>query len=132
MFLQNVTSLTVHEMNAEFISSVVVTGLTVVFLALILLIIFISLFGKIFDGINKAQAKKMEKQKAAPVEKAPSAKAVPVVEDGIDEETVAVIMAAVSAMNSTSKGFAVKSIKKSAGITNGWARAAALEGTKPF
>ena len=40
------------------ITSVVVTGIVVVFIGLILLILFVSIYGKIFDSINKSKAAK--------------------------------------------------------------------------
>ena len=61
---------------------------------------------KIFDVINSRAARKAEEaKKAAEAVKAvakpePIKAAAPVVEDGIEEETVAVIMAAISAMSS--------------------------------
>ena len=102
------------------IAAVVITGISVVFIALAILICLVSLYGKIFDAVNKkneqkaaeakaAEAKKAAEQAPKKVEKAAPA---PVVQDGIEEETVAVIMAAIAAYGAQSgKKLAVKSIK---------------------
>ena len=129
------------------IASVVITGIAVVFIALALLIIFVSLYGKIFESINRkkeqqaAEAKAAEAKKAeAAAKKADAQKAAPapapVVQDGIEEETVAVIMAAIAAYGAQSgKQLAVKSIKASQGGSarrNAWSAAGIAEATRPF
>ena len=87
------------DLGAGTVASVVVTGLVVVFLGLVLLILLVSIYGKIFDVLNNRAARKAEEaRKVAEAEKAAAkpeqVKAVvPVVEDGIEEETVAVLLA---------------------------------------
>ena len=94
------------DLGAGTVASVVITGIVVVFIGLVLLILLVSIYGKIFDVINSRAARKAEEaKKAAEAAKAvakpePIKVAAPVVEDGIEEETVAVIMAAISAMSS--------------------------------
>lgn len=130
-------------LGAGTVASVVITGIVVVFIALILLIFLVSIYGKIFESINKKAAAKAEAEKAAkaaenaakkaaePV-KAP-APAAPVVEDGIEEETVAVIMAAISAMEAGSgKKLVLRSVKTAKPQRSAWSAAGIIENTKPF
>ncbi len=95
------------QMEGSYVLAVVLTGMIVVFIALVLLIAFVSIMGKIFDSVNGKKEKKNNNsltETAAP-------KAVPAmeIEDGISDEVVAVIAAAVAAM---SGNFAVKSVKR--------------------
>lgn len=127
------------DMNASYVAAVVITGLVVVFLALVLLIILVMLYGKVFHGINKKKAAKLEAEKAAKAEeaaKAAKAKPVapaPVVEDGIGDEVVAVIAAAVAAMGAESgKKLAVRSVKTSRPSRLAWSSAGLADNTKPF
>ena len=126
-------------LGAGTVSSVVVTGLCVVFIALVLLILLVSVYGKIFDAINNRAARKAEEaKKAAEVEKAaakpePVKAAAPVVEDGIEEETVAVIMAAISAMSSAEgKKLVLKSVKTAKPQRPAWSTAGIIDNTRPF
>ncbi|MBR4554018.1 MAG: OadG family protein [Ruminococcus sp.] len=127
------------------ITSVVITGLTVVFIGLILLILFVSIYGKAFDFFNKkkaakakaeSEAKLKEAAKGAPVPKAAVVKSdtpAPVVEDGIGDEVVAVIAAAIAAMGAANgKKLALRSIKTAKGARSAWASAGAVENTRPF
>lgn len=54
------------DLGAGTVASVVITGIVVVFIGLILLILLVSIYGKIFDGINKRAAKKAEEAKKLP------------------------------------------------------------------
>lgn len=123
------------------IASVVITGIVVVFIGLIILILCVSVYGKIFDSINKkkAAAQKAEleakaKEAAAKASAAPApAPAAPTVEDGIEEEIVAVITAAIAAMGASSgKKLALRSISTAKGSRNAWAAAGVAENTRPF
>ena len=79
------------DLGAGTVASVVITGIVVVFIGLVLLILLVSIYGKIFDVINNRAARKAEEaKKAAEAEKAaakpePVKVAAPVVEDGIEE-----------------------------------------------
>ncbi len=130
------------DLGGETVASVVITGIAVVFVALIILIALVWLYGKIFESVNakaaaKAEAeaakKAEEAQKAAPKVKAAPA---PVVEDGIEEEIVAVISAAIAAYGAqTGKKLAVRSIRASGGAPSGrnaWSAAGLAEATRPF
>lgn len=123
------------QMEGSYVFIVVVTGLVVVFLGLVLLILFVWLMGKIFGQINKAKENK--KKAAAPTSDKTEVKAAvpaaPVVEDGISDEVVAVITAAVAAVMGT--GCTVKSVKKAAAKTSrrtAWGAQGISESTRAF
>ena len=118
------------DLGAGTVASVVITGIVVVFIGLVLLILLVSIYGKIFDVINGRAARKAEEAKKA----AEAAKAVaPVVEDGIEEETVAVIMAAISAMSSAEgKKLVLKSVKTAKPQRPAWSTAGIIDNTRPF
>ena len=121
------------EMNAENVSAVVITGLVVVFLGLLILIVVISIFGKIMSAPKKhkqTDAKPEVHVKPDIPEVKPIA---PVIEDGIGEEIVAVIAAAVAAMSENGTAYAVRSIRKtSADSRSAWAMAGRTENTRSF
>lgn len=128
-------------LGAGTVASVVITGIVVVFIALILLILLVTIYGSIFKVINNRKAKKAEDakkadEKAKTVETKPQQEAkvtIPVVEDGIEEETVAVIMAAISAMSSASgKNLVLRSVKTAKPQRSAWSAAGIIENTRPF
>lgn len=119
-------------------AKVVLTGFVVVFAMLILLIFIIKIYSAIVQkaqsaGSNSKKGKKDEK----PAEK-PAAVPAPVVTasaatDGISDEVVAVISAAVATMYGSSEKARIKSIKKSSdGGRSAWAKAGVLDNTRPF
>ncbi len=127
------------DLGAGTVASVVITGIVVVFIGLVLLILLVSIYGKIFDVINSRAARKAEEaKKAAEAAKAatklePVKVAAPVVEDGIEEETVAVIMAAISAMSSAEgKKLVLKSVKTAKPQRPAWSTAGIIDNTRPF
>lgn len=124
------------KMSGEFIGTVVFTGLVVVFVALLLLVWCVSLFGKIFDYINKPKDKK-QKFDSKPEETTviENTEVIPAVEEGINDEVVAVITAAVAALNSNANGitYSLKSIKKADNFSRkAWANAGIMENSRPF
>ena len=117
------------------IATVVITGMVVVFIGLILLVLLVMLYGKIFDAVNRTKEEKKNAE-AVKVETKP-AENVPVVppaiEEGIEEEVVAVIAAAVEAMSAQSgKKLKLKSVKTVKPQRNPWAAAGIAENTRPF
>lgn len=127
------------DLDAGTVASVVITGIVVVFLALVILILCVSIYGKIFDTINKKSAEKSKakaeaEKKPEPVKAAePVVSPEPVIEDGIGDETVAVIMAAISAMESTGgKKLVLKSVKTAKPQRPAWSAAGIIENTRPF
>ena len=127
------------DLGAGTVASVVITGIVVVFIGLVLLILLVSIYGKIFDVINSRAARKAEEAKKATEAAKAAAKpepvkvAAPVVEDGIEEETVAVIMAAISAMSSAEgKKLVLKSVKTAKPQRPAWSTAGIIDNTRPF
>ena len=53
------------DLGAGTVASVVITGLVVVFIGLVLLILLVSIYGKIFDVINGRAARKAEEAEKA-------------------------------------------------------------------
>lgn len=121
------------EMNAENVASVVITGLVVVFLGLLILIAVITVFGKIMT-MPKKQKQPQISPEAQIKPDIPEVKPLaPSIEDGIGDEVVAVIAAAVAAMSEDGKTYAVRSIKKtSSGGRSAWAMAGLSENTRSF
>lgn len=131
------------DLSGETIAAVVITGISVVFIGLIILIVLVTLYGNIFKAINKsAEAKAKAKAEAAAkaevkkeevmAETAPAAPA-PAVEDGIEEEVVAAIMGALSAMYAGSgKKPVLKGVKAAKPRRSAWSAAGIAENTRPF
>lgn len=123
----------------------VLTGLVVVFVALILLILIIICMGKIMDSVNgkskakedavKAAAKEAAKKKGAAA-KAASVKAAPAVTaESLDDEVAAAITAALAiilAEEGSGKSYVVKSIKRVRKGSSAWANAGLAENVRPF
>ena len=128
--------------TATDIASVVITGMSVVFIGLVLLVLFVSIYGGLFNKANQKKKEKQEAEKqAAEAEKAKKTENKPVqpavnapaVTDGIEEEIVAVIAAAVAAIGEKSgKKLVVKSIKRSVSQRDPWAAAGLVDNTRPF
>lgn len=110
---------------------ITITGIVLVFAILVLLMLIITLEGKIFDGMNakkaaaKAAAPKAPAAKVAPVQQA--AAPAPVVEEGIPGDVVAAIMAAIHAMGNGK--YTLKAVHRAA---NGWSKAGVNDTTAPF
>lgn len=146
MNLSNVTSVLADagmSLSEKGISSakVILTGFVVVFAVLILLILIIKLYSAIVQKAQQSGKKKKEKivvkeeissasvPKAAPVSSASPDMSV---QDGVTEEVVAVISAAVATMYGSSGKARIKSIKKSNTGRCAWANAGILDNTRPF
>lgn len=115
--------------------NVAITGIAVVFIALIVLILVVWVVGKIFESIdakkngNSAGNGKSE----VAVVSAPKV-AGPLVEDGLTDEVVAAITAAIACVmteNGAVKPFRVKTIQR-IGSRNVWNMAGLMENTRPF
>lgn len=108
-------------------------GMSLVFLVLILLTYIITLQGKLFDALNarkqKAAAEAAVKSQPQPPQLQEPMEAPPFVEEGISEEIVAVIAAAVA---SASGGkYTLRAVKR-AGGRGSWGAAGIESGTEPF
>lgn len=132
------------QLSADFTAAVVVTGLVVVFAGLLLLIGFVYLLGFFFTAVKpkiaafiaslKPKKKEEEPEKTVATEVKVN-KTVPVsnVEDGISDEVVAVISAAVAAMSAESgKPMVIKSVTKSRNQRPVWSAAGLADNTRPF
>lgn len=122
--------------------SVVFTGLVVVFVVLLLLVGFCILSGKIFTSLDNKKKSKAELEIIggsdgptaiflASKETAPP-EAEPEVEEGISDETVAAISAAISVImtnEGNNQPFAVKSIKRTKDARPAWKTAGIQENT---
>lgn len=118
----------------EFAILVTITGLVVVFAALIALSGAIWIMGKLMSAItgNKSGKNDGEKAKATAVAAPANTNvAQATVNSGISGDVVAAISAAV-AMMMGGKAFAVKSIKRAKSARPAWASAGVVENTRPF
>lgn len=128
-----------RDLSAATIASVVITGIAVVFIGLIILIMLVWLYGKIFEKINaSADAKKALEQTKEAASVKVAEPIAPQIEDGIEEEIVAVISAAIAAYGAQSgKKLVLRSIKRKtsdapSGGSNVWRTAGLLDATRPF
>lgn len=119
------------------VASVVVTGLVVVFLALVILIVAVSIIGKIFTAIdNKKKAPKNVESESVNVSKPSSTEVVLEVSSQDDsDEIIAAITAAISVVmesEGNKKPFVIKSVKRVSGVRNVWNQAGLIENTQPL
>lgn len=127
-----------RNLDSGTVSSVVITGVVVVFIGLILLIFFVFLYGRIFEAINNKKSEKSKKILENKVSVASNqnnnqSEPIPIIENGIDEEVIAVITSAIMAMSAKSgKKLALKSVKHAKPIRPVWANAGIAENTRPF
>ena len=107
----------------------VFSGLSIVFIALIVLIISVSLI-----SLALKRNKNQSSVKSIVTTPQPDKKILPVVEDGISDEVVAVIAAAIAAMSSETEGttYAIRGIKAIRTARPVWAFAGMQENTRPF
>lgn len=109
------------------------TGISLVFLVLILLTFIITLQGKLFDALNakkqKAAAEAAVKSQPQPPQLQQPMEEPPFVEEGISEEIVAVIAAAVAAVSGGK--YTLRAVKR-AGGRGSWGAAGVKSGTEPF
>ena len=134
----------VPDRSLAFTLTVVIGGIGIVLGTLMVLILVFFAFGKIMSAsqarAKKKEAKKIQSEMQANLSKVsaaaptPASAPAPVVEDGIPQEVVAAISAAVYAMDGGAG--VVRSITKKTGspITtrNPWAQAAVADNTRPF
>ena len=109
------------------------TGISLVFFVLILLTFIITLQGKVFDALNarkqKAAAEAAVKSQPQPPQLQEPMEEPPFVEEGINEEIVAVIAAAVAAASGGK--YTLRAVKR-AGGRGSWGAAGVKSGTEPF
>lgn len=120
------------------VASVVVTGLVVVFLALIILIVAVSLIGKVFTAIdNKKNMPKDNEKHINSVSNNERKNSNDVIlelsSDSDSDELIAVIAAAISSVmeaEGNKKPFVIKSVKRVSGVRNVWNQAGLIENTQ--
>ena len=121
-------------------TTVVITGLVLVFGVLVLLYLLITLEGVVFTSIdNKKKGVKPAEKKAAPApavapKSAPQAAArvpAPVVEAGIPGGVVAAITAAIACMEGGSN-YTLRSLKRAKTGRSAWSQAGVVSYTEPF
>ncbi|WP_262397220.1 OadG family protein [Zongyangia hominis] len=116
--------------------SVILSGIVIVFLALVILIAAVLIVGKIMTSIQggdkKPKAPKTEKkaEEAKPAASAPQAAMK--VERGIPGEVVAAISAAVASIMGSSSNFTIRSVKRAREARPVWSLAGMMKNTKPF
>ena len=111
-------------MNFELGINVVFCGLAIVFLMLLILIAVMYVFGAFSKTAKKAVTDTAIVQNTAST--------VPVVADGVDDETVAVITAAIYCLYSGSNIVPKISFIKPAQCRPAWAKAGIAQNTKAF
>lgn len=127
-----------EEMTSSYVAAVVITGLVVVFSALLILVALLYLMGAIFHRKKKPAdaAKPASTAKPSPSAGATIIKAsdVAVVEqNGLSEEIVAAISAAVAMISESSgKKLLIKSISRSGNSRSSWSQAGKIDNTRPF
>lgn len=117
-------------MDLGFDVIVTITGITLVFAILALLMAIIMLEGKIFDSLNAKKNAAKEESKAAQKPAAPVQQAsasAPQVEEGIPGDVIAAIMAAIHAMGNGK--YTLKAVRRA---KNGWGKAGVNDTTAPF
>ncbi|MBR3267546.1 MAG: OadG family protein [Oscillospiraceae bacterium] len=128
-----------EKMDGTQIAAMTIVGLTVVFSALLILVIFLYCSGGIFKKTGKqkktaAPAPAPKKTAAPPVKPLPKKEPVSVAED--DSEIVAAIMAAIAAMGAADgKNYRLRSVRQVTRTGSGrtvWAQAGLSDATRPF
>ncbi len=132
--MQNLV-LTAEKSLGDIITVTTLTGMLIVFAALILLIFIIWIFGKLFSGVSKAD--KNTEKKPAPVKSASVAAPVvlPAATAQSNDDIIAVIAAAVAMYGeSEGKRYAVRSVRRSAnnGGRSPWAAAGVAQNVRSF
>ncbi len=117
--------------------NVTVTGLVIVFMGLILLVIVISVFSKIFHRKTKKIKKfasDAARRKTENVEVSPALpeETNPAEDDIRNEEIIAVIAAAASVYDGSGKKPVIKSVKRSETGRSVWATAGLIDNTRAF
>ncbi len=124
-------------LDSSQIWGVTIAGLGIVFACLVLLVLVIFLFGKIFEVINKKKADKQAAKvaasapKAVPKPAAASAPAASAPAASDDDEVIAVISAVIAAMSAADgTTYKVRSVKPAASSSLGGRTAWAMDGRR--
>ena len=128
---------TVAENFKQYGGTVTLSGLIIVFAMLILFVFVIAAFGAIMSrtaGKPKKAKPAAPKTESKPVPKKSAPAAAPAPVNGVDDETVAVISAAVDMMyEGTGKTPVIRSVRPAAtGVRSAWKTAGVLNNIRPF
>lgn len=123
------------QMEWNYVGTVVVSGLVIVFLSLLLLILFVLIFGGIFKQLGSR--KKASPNNAVRSEALPAAERAdqPAADIDDSDEIAAVIAAAVAAIGSAEgRQLVVRSVRRTSSRSGkgSWAAAAVAENTRSF
>lgn len=130
-----------EKLDGTQITAMTIIGLSVVFFALLILVVFLYASGTFFKTAKPGEKKAAETKKAAPAAPAAAKSAAPkaapaaAVSAEDDSEVVAVIMAAIAAMGAADgKQYRIKSVRPVSGGSgrSAWAQAGIAELTRPF
>ncbi len=132
-----ITAVQDGQMSAGYVTTVVLTGLIVVFIGLALLITFVYLIGKFFKltGNKKKNREPVKSDINTAETPEPSQNpSEPLIEDGISEETVAVITSAVLAFSPDLKVTGIKkaAVKPKSSRRTAWGEKGVNESTSAF
>ena len=139
MGISNLLAMVESVVSAEgynYVWAVVITGLAVVFLALVILIAIVWLMGKIFSiGSGKKKISAEQKKTIVPAKTVPVKTAT--VNTADNDEVIAVIAAAVAAMGQADgKTYKVKSVRavknNNSASRSAWTMAGLQHNTAPF
>ena len=111
----------------------VLIGVVIVFAVLLALTVVFWLFG-VVAGAGSRRSAGPKPAPAPKLSKKPASAPAPVVEDGVPDEVVAVIAAAIAAMSDGTTRYVVRRISpaRSQGARPVWAAAGIAENTQPF
>ncbi len=118
------------QMEGSYVTTVVITGFVVVFIGLVLLILLVTGLGKIFEAIETK--KTSAAANAEPIKTTAVQTPAPQIEDGISDETVAVIAAAVAAMSPDYKLAGIKKASQKTSRRTAWGNKGLSESTSIF
>jgi len=134
--MQNLILAAAQENKGDKILVTTITGILIVFAALILLIFVIWLFGKFFSGVKKSVKKADKKDTAAKAAPMASPVVLPAATAQSNDDIIAVIAAAVAVYGeSQGKKYAVRSVRRTANAAGGrsaWAAAGIAENVRSF
>lgn len=117
-------------------AGIIISGLSVVFLVLLLLVGFVSLFGSFFKKDKKEPPAKQAPPPKQEIKKAVPVPATPTAETDDNDEIIAVISAVVAQMSiQDGKQYKIKSVKAKNQKSSGrpvWASEGLRQNTNPF
>jgi Na+-transporting methylmalonyl-CoA/oxaloacetate decarboxylase gamma subunit len=118
-------------MNMDWANSdaLVVVGIVVAFVILVTLVVLCALVSKVFRMLNGTNASKTATAAQG------NSSLTPVVQDGVGDDVVAAISAAIAVMMSSegnTKPYAIRSIRRAREARPAWNAAGIYENTRPF